>query len=85
MRIGRRPSKDESVVVYFRFYHDNGCSGYDRQCSGKLQEKRKKGEIKMLMALLTKVAVAEAIELFLSGASAAITLLCTGSKVRKRR
>ena len=39
----------------------------------------------MLMALLTKVAVAEAIELFLSGASAAITLLCTGSKVRKRR
>ena len=35
------------------------------------------------MFILTKIATEKAIEMFLAGATAAITLLCTGTKVRR--
>lgn len=39
----------------------------------------------MLIALTTGLTAKLAIEMFTAGASAAITLLCTGTKVRKRK
>lgn len=39
----------------------------------------------MILGLVVKLTAEVAIELFLSGAGAAVTLLCTGSKVRKHR
>ena len=39
----------------------------------------------MALGLIAGLTAKASIELFLAGAGAAVTLLCTGSKVRKRR
>ncbi len=39
----------------------------------------------MFMALFAGLAAKTAIEMILSGAAASVTLLCAGSKVRKRK
>ena len=59
-----------AIIVATDRYFDN----YDK--------KHKKGAI-WYMFMLTKIATEKAIEMFLTGATAAITLLCTGTKVRR--
>lgn len=39
----------------------------------------------MILGLVAGLTAQAAIDLFLSGAGAAVALLCTGSKVRKRK
>lgn len=39
----------------------------------------------MILGLIKALESKAAIEMFLTGATAAITLLCTGTKVRRRR
>lgn len=44
-----------------------------------------KGLITMFVGLMAGLTAKVAIEMFTAGASAAITLLCTGSKIRRKR
>lgn len=60
------------------------CDNNSCTCNGKTYHQKLKSEVKMfglIMTLTAKVAV----EIFAKGAGTAITLLCTGTKLRKRK
>lgn len=60
------------------------CDNISSTCNGKTYHQKLKSEVKMfglIMTLTAKVAV----EMFAKGAGTAITLLCTGTKLRKRK
>ncbi len=67
-------------MVCFRLRRDNKRDSGDRKSNLRIRKKVNK-MFGLTMAITTKLATT----MFLKGAGAAITLLCTGSAVRKRK
>ena len=69
-----------SILVRSRLCRDNKRDSGDRKSNLRIR-KKVNNMFALTMAITTKVAVT----MFLKGAGAAITLLCTGSALHKRK